>query len=133
MMNDKSLIRLYRGHPNEYSNLRGTYRGDERFVMCASDSSTLSIWDIDEQPSLVQKGRNKVDLVVAFESVAIEEEKTGGKDRLTAALFAPGYEPDSQHLRSENLVDIDYAMIAADHNGVINVLQNRGAFVDTQV
>jgi len=126
MSNDKSLRRLFRGQANENSNLRGTFSDDEKFIICPSDAKTLSIWEKEEQPSNVAKSKNKVDIVTAYESITVEDEKNHSKERLTGALFAPRIE-DCDALNRSTLQDKEYIIVVSTYLGNLTILQSKGA------
>lgn len=121
MKNDKSLTRLYRGHVALNNSLRGTYSNDERFLI-SPRGKVLSIWDKNEAGVIPTKGRNRVDVVHAYEAITIEDERANSKDTITGALFAP----------SADLADTgNYTIITASSGGTVTVLQR--ANLDNEV
>mmetsp|Transcript_43043 Transcript_43043/g.168497 ORF Transcript_43043/g.168497 Transcript_43043/m.168497 type:complete len:499 (-) Transcript_43043:2200-3696(-) len=121
MKNDKSLTRLYRGHVALNNSLRGTYSNDERFLI-SPRGKVLSIWDKNEAGVILTKGRNRVDVVHAYEAITIEDERANSKDTITGALFAP----------SADLADTgNYTIITASSGGTVTVLQR--ANLDNEV
>ncbi|KAJ8908808.1 hypothetical protein NDN08_005512 [Rhodosorus marinus] len=121
MKNDKSLTRLYKGHVAVNNSLRGTYSNDERFLMSPL-GKVLSIWDKNEAGVILTKGRNRVEVVHAYEAITLEDERANSKEKLTGALFAPS----SDHTDTGN-----YTIVTASSGGTITVLQR--ANLDNEV
>lgn len=108
-LDDKSVLCKFMGHQNYESRYNASFSPDGRYVLCASESRMVHIWEVDctlrtavgvgkTAPIQLERGlpTSAKDIGTAYESFTVQE--TG---QLTAAVFAPRQVPrDALQLRS---------------------------------
>lgn len=94
-LDDKSVVSKFHGHQNNKSQLNGSFAPGGRYVLCASETKMVHIWEVDSAYSLTAEkspaatpedsATARKDRGGAYESF-FAEEKDG---HVTAAVFAP--------------------------------------------
>lgn len=129
-LDDKSVLSKFLGHQNSESHLNGSFAPGGRFVLCASESKMVHIWEVDASlhalaeskkpsPGDGNGGNSTKDRGMAHESFFAQE-----SGQITAAVFAPRQVPrEALHLRSAftNRRTSGLVIVTASDDGDIRV------------
>lgn len=130
-LDDKSVLSKFIGHQNNESHLNGSIAPGGRYVLCASETRMVHIWEVDnslhtlsesKKPSPVDDksgGSLAKDRGVAHESFIAQE-----SGQITAAVFAPRQIPrEALHMRAAltNSRTSGLVIVTASDDGDIRV------------
>lgn len=129
-LDDKSVLSKFLGHQNNESHLNGSFAPGGRYVLCASESKMVHIWEVEDslhtlaesrKPPLEDGigGNSAKDRGIAHESFFVQE-----SGQVTAAAFAPWRVPEEAlHLRAAftNSRTSGLVIVTASDDGDIRV------------
>lgn len=106
-LSDKAVVSKFLGHQNNLCHLNASFSPKGKYVLCASESKSVHIWEIDNQiqqpwkpprptdDNSTDDSNGRKDRAGAHESFIVNEQS-----QVTAAVFAPReVPPDAFHLQ----------------------------------
>lgn len=126
-LDDKSVLSKFLGHQNSEAQLNGSFSPGGRYVLCASESRMVHIWEVDpshaldaaKRPPAPSEDSSRKDRGIVSESFFAQE-----AGQVTAAVFAPKQVPrEALHMRAActNSRTSGLVIVTASDDGDIRV------------
>lgn len=131
-LDDKSVLSKFIGHQNNEAHFNASFAPGKQFALCASETKTVHIWEVDDSLSVIRESAAKRPSVPQDENAVARKERSAAHEsflvqetgHVTAALFAPIRVPrEALHMRSAytNARTIGLVIVTASDDGDIRV------------